>query len=168
MLLNKKFRPPYTTNKVLSPKLRWNKSRLRLIFKESCLKQEDTTPITPNNVVNLFIIYEVFRSVKITKNADTEKYSYTGYGIGFDSRSLFSIPNFDWVKNVVTFGVDMSSSWHVDNKGKDILILVRGPAQGLNGTTFTAKTEHSINFSRSLKKLFTFTIIMGAFTIFIC
>ena len=58
-LLNKKFRPLYTTNKVLSPKLRRNKSRLRLIFKESCLKQEDTTPITPNNVVNLFIVYEL-------------------------------------------------------------------------------------------------------------
>ena len=34
-------------------------------------------------------------SVKLTKNADPDKYSYSGYGIGFNSCSLFAIPNFD-------------------------------------------------------------------------
>ena len=28
-----------------------------------------------------------------------------------------------WDKNVIIFGADMSSSGHIDNKGKDILIL---------------------------------------------
>ena len=102
-MLNEKFRPLYTTHKNLSPKLQWNKSRLRLRFEGSCLKQEDKARFTPNNVVNLFIVYELdtwsqdlntdftlikdclFQSVKITKNADTDKYSYSGYGIGFDS-----------------------------------------------------------------------------------
>ena len=37
----------------------------------------------------------LFGSVKITKNVDPNKYSYSGCGIGFDSCSLFSIPNFD-------------------------------------------------------------------------
>ena len=37
----------------------------------------------------------LFGSVKITKNFDPNKYSYSGYGIGFDSCSLFSIPKFD-------------------------------------------------------------------------
>ena len=32
---------------------------------------------------------------------------------------------------MVTFGVDMSSSSDVDNKKKDILILGKGPTQGL-------------------------------------
>ena len=50
-LLNKKFRPLYTRKKIIYPKLQWNKSRLRLRFEGSCLKQEDTTPITPNNVI---------------------------------------------------------------------------------------------------------------------
>ena len=36
-----------------------------------------------------------FGNVKITKNTDPNKYSYSGYGIGFDSSSVFSIPNFD-------------------------------------------------------------------------
>ena len=56
---NEKFKPPYTANKVLSPKLLWNNSRLTLRFEISCLKQEDTTPFTPTSVVNLFFVYEL-------------------------------------------------------------------------------------------------------------
>ena len=56
---NEKFKPPHRANKVLSPKLLWNNSRLRLGFEVICLKQEDTTSFTPNNVVNLFIVYEL-------------------------------------------------------------------------------------------------------------
>ena len=46
----------------------------------------------------------------------------------------------------------MSLSVHIDNKGKDILILGKGPTQGLNGTKFTAEAEYSINFLRSQRK----------------
>ena len=175
-LLNEKFRSLYTINKIISPKLRWNKSRLRLRFEGSCLKQEDTTPITPNNVVNLFIVceldtwsqdlnvdftlkYWLIESVKITKIADTDKYSHSEYGIEFDSWSLFSIPSFDWGKNIVVFGVYTSSSVHIDNKVKDNVILGKGPTQRLNCTTFRAEVEYSINFLRSQRKVF---IIMGA------
>ena len=38
-------------------------------------------------------------------------------------------------KNVIIFGVDMSSTVHIDNKKKDILILGFGPRQGLDDTT---------------------------------
>ena len=38
-----------------------NNSKIRLKFKGSCLKQEDKAPFTPNNVVNLFIIYKFDR-----------------------------------------------------------------------------------------------------------
>ena len=54
-LSNEKFKPPYTTNKILPPKLQWKKCRLRLRSEGSCLKQEDRTPFTRSNVVNLFI-----------------------------------------------------------------------------------------------------------------
>ena len=60
------------------------------------------------------------------KNSDSDKYSFLGCGIEFDSGSHFSVPNFDWGKNVVIFGVDMISSAHTDNKNKDILILGKG------------------------------------------
>ena len=46
------------------------------------------------------------------KNADLDKYGYSGYGIGFDSTSQFSLPNGDWGKNVGIFGVDSNSSVH--------------------------------------------------------
>ena len=40
---------------------------------------------------------------------------------------------------MIIFGAGMSCSVHVDNKKKDILILRQGLAQGLHGTTLTAK-----------------------------
>ena len=43
----------------------------------------------------------------------------------------------------------MSSSVHVDDKGKDILILGEGPTQGLDYTALTAKAKYPINFSKS-------------------
>ena len=45
----------------------------------------------------------------------------------------------------------MSSSIHIDNKRKDILILGRGPTQGLE-STLTAEKMYSINFTEANKK----------------
>ena len=56
----------------------------------------------------------------MTKNDDIDKYGYSGYGIGFDRKSSFSFPSGGFGQNVIIFGVDMSSSAHVDNKKKDI------------------------------------------------
>ena len=38
----------------------------------------------------------------------------------------------------------LSSSAHIDKKGKDILILGKGPMQGLDDTAVTAETQYSI------------------------
>ena len=46
----------------------------------------------------------------------------------------------------------MSSSAHIDNKKKDILILVKGPTQGLEHT-LTLEKIYSINF-KVTKKIF--------------
>ena len=46
----------------------------------------------------------------------------------------------------------MSSSVHVDNKGKDILILGSGPTQGLGEHSLTAEKMYSINFTLTKKK----------------
>ena len=45
----------------------------------------------------------------------------------------------------------MSSSIHIDNKGKDILILGVGPTQGLENT-LTPEKMYSINFTVTKKK----------------
>ena len=73
----------------------------------------------------------LFGAVTLTKNADIDKYKYSGYGIGFDRRSSFSFPGGGFGQNVLIFGVDMSSSAHIDNKKKGILVLGKGPTQGL-------------------------------------
>ena len=47
----------------------------------------------------------------------------------------------------------MSSSAHVDNKDKDILILGEGPTQGLDGTTLTIEKMYPTNFTENNKKV---------------
>ena len=59
----------------------------------------------------------MFSAVKLTKNADVEKNKYFGYGIGFDGKAFFfSHPTGSFGNNAIIFGVDMSSSVHIDNK----------------------------------------------------
>ena len=85
-------------------------------------------------MVNIYIVYELrtsssnindptlknclFVAVTLTKNADIDKYRYSGYGIGFDRRSSFSFPGGGLAQNIIIFGADMNSSIHIDNKGK--------------------------------------------------
>ena len=90
----------------------------------------------------------LFGSVKLTKNADPEKYKYSGYGIGFDSRSEFLFTDGSMGNNAIIFGADMSSSVHADNKNKNILFFGEGSTQRLDDTTITAEVEHPINFTQ--------------------
>ena len=52
---------------------------------------------------------------------------------------------------MLIFGVDMSTSIRIDNKGKDILVLGRGPTQGIE-STLSAEKMYSINFTVTKKK----------------
>ena len=47
--------------------------------------------------------------------ANPDKYSHSGYGIGFDTCSDLSI-NAEFGKNVIFLGIDNNSSVHVDNR----------------------------------------------------
>ena len=89
----------------------------------------------------------LFGGIKLTKNVDPDKYSYSDYGIGFDTREFDYLTGGSLGKNVVIFEVDMSSSMHLDDTGKDVLILSKGPTQGLN-QTLTTETQYSISFMR--------------------
>ena len=64
----------------------------------------------------------LFGFVKLTKNADLDKCKHTGYSIEFHCRSEFLFTDGRYGKNVITFGTDMRSSAHANNKGKDTLI----------------------------------------------
>ena len=106
---------------------------MRAKFTGSCLKQPIIS-YTHSNIVNIYIVYELgassshdndptlknclFGAVTLTKNADIDKYGYSGYGIGFDRRSRFSFPSGGFGQNILIFGEDMSSSSHIDDKKK--------------------------------------------------
>ena len=133
-LSNEKFMCTYVANVSVCPKLIWiNNSEKRLKFKGSFLKQEDNAPFSLNNVVNLFIDYDLdrwsrdintsftlkdwlFGTVKLTKNADTDKYKYSGYGAAFNSCSEFLLSDGRMQKNVIVFGADISLPVHIDSK----------------------------------------------------
>ena len=76
----------------------------------------------------------MFGAVRVTKNSDIDKYQCSSYGIGFDRKSSFSFPGGGFGHNKIIFGVGMTSSIHVDNKKKDILILGKGPTHWLEHT----------------------------------
>ena len=75
----------------------------------------------------------------MTKNADVEKYKCFRHGIAFDRKESFSFPGGGYGQNVIIFGAHRNSSPHIDNKGKDILILGTGPTQGLGEHSLTAE-----------------------------
>ena len=74
----------------------------------------------------------LFGAVKLKKHFDVDLYKYSGYGNGFDKKGSYSTGN-EVGRNIIIFGVDMSSSSHINNK-KDTLILGKGPIQGLEHT----------------------------------
>ena len=108
----------------------YDMGKIRIEFNGSFLNRYPPT-ILHGDIVNIYIVYEItsdyssinyptsenrlFGSVKLTKNADIDKYGYSGYGTGLDRNTLFSAGN-EIGKNVIIFGVDMSSS--INNRKK--------------------------------------------------
>ena len=90
--------------------------------------------------------------MKITKNADTSKYKYKGYGICFDEGGSFGIDNISNGRNVLIFGVHESSLVHANNKANNIFIMGDGFVQGINDMTLYAEKIYSQNFTQPNKK----------------
>ena len=117
--------PPSTSDNSLTPALSYYGTKTRVKFTGICLKQSNIS-YNHRAIVNIYIVYELgassahnsdptlencfFGAVTLTKNADS------GYGIGFDGRLSFPFPGGGFGQNVIIFGVDMSSSAHIDNK----------------------------------------------------
>ena len=68
----------------------------------------------------------------------------------FHSEFLFTDGSFG--KNVIVFGADMGSFMHINNKGKDIIILGEGPTRGLDDTALTAEAKYVVIFTQSGKR----------------
>ena len=67
----------------------------------------------------------LFGSVKLTKNADPDKYKYSDPGKWFNSRLEFLFRKRSMGKNVIIFRADIRSSVHVYKKMKMSLFLVK-------------------------------------------
>ena len=122
-----------------------------------------------NNVINIYCVYQIepisssrddtftvqnalFGAMQITKNADTSKYKYKGYGICFDEVGTFSKENINNGRNVIIFGVDESSLVHANNKANNIYVMGDLLVQGINDTTLYAEKIYSQNFTQPSKK----------------
>ena len=158
--------PLVTSDKSLKPLNDYVGDKIRLKYNESCLKQPKLY-CNHGTVVNICIAYGLgasgsndsdptlknclFGAITLGKNTDFDKYRYSGCEIGFDRRSSFSFPGGRFGQNVLIFGAHMSSSAHIDNKKKDMLVLGIEPTQGLEHT-LTAEKIYSINFTLTRKK----------------
>ena len=101
---NESIRPSTTSNNSLNGRLSYDGTKVRVHFTKNCLKQANYI-FTHQKIVNIYVVYELasysshtndltiknclFGAVTLTKNADIEKYKYSGYGIGFGRRSSF-------------------------------------------------------------------------------
>ena len=152
-LSDESIKNPTTSNKMLNPLVDYVGTKIRVKFNGDCLKQEKVT-FNQVKIVNIYIFYKIERSVnissyptlenclfgavKLTKHVDVDLYKYSGYGIGFDKKGSYSI-GIEVVRNVIIFGVDMNLFHHIDNKKKEVLILGKGPTQGLEHTLLKQK-----------------------------
>ena len=130
------IKPPTTSDNSLTPALNFYGTKTRVKFTGSCLKRSKVS-YNHGKLVNIYIIYELGASsshinyptlksaVTLTKNADIDKYGYSGYGIGFDRRKSFSFAGGGYGQNVLVFGVDMSFTAHIDDKKRQISIMNR-------------------------------------------
>ena len=137
-----------------------------MTFNGHCLIKSNV--FIPKKVINLYISYKLtpwlrnletgftlnnclLGSLKLTKNADPDKYKYSNYSIGFDYRSELLFTDGRMERNVNIIGADMSSSVHVDNKYKDILILGEWRTQGLDDTSLIGEANYPVNFTQPNK-----------------
>ena len=106
--LKKVLNPLISNNSLVSSRLlliNFSNNKIWLKFDGNCLKKEKIAYIH-EKVVNIYIVYKInlwtyspatkftlgnslFGAVKLTKYADPNKYRYSVYGIGFDTRGSF-------------------------------------------------------------------------------
>ena len=103
--LNKNVLNSVQNIKLIAPNIKNDGKGLHVFFSSNYF-QQDIIAI-PNNVINIYCVYELdpidfsrnneftiqnalFGTIEITKNANTSKYKYKGYGICFDESESFS------------------------------------------------------------------------------
>ena len=146
-----------------------NDARMYIHLSGNHFQQNKVIIPNNNNVINIYCVYEIqpisssrddtfavqnalFGAMQITKNTDTDKYKYKGYGICFDEHGLFSIGNINNGRNVIIFGVHENSVIHPNNKANNIFVMGDEFVQGINDTTLYAEKMYSQNFTQPSTK----------------
>ena len=140
-------------------------------FQQNNVLTSNNDHVINDSVVNIYIVYKLdpitlrditftiqnalFGAMQITKNADTSKYNYKGYGICFDESEEFTHVrkrgNFNgttMARNVIMFGVDMSFSKHANNKASNIYVMGKDYIQKINDTTIYTEKMYYRNFKK--------------------
>ena len=142
-----------------------NDGRLYVFLSGNHFQQNKVIIPNNNNVINIYCVYEVqpiassrdttftiqnalLGASQITKNSDTSKYNYKGYGICFDEGNKFghtitegSFAHTTNARNVINFGVDTSSSIQATNRANHIYVMGRGFMQGIHDTTIYTEKD---------------------------
>ena len=71
-LSDESIKPPTTDNKMLDPSLDFVGTKARIKFRGDCLKQKNIT-FNHGKIVNIYILYEIERSVKHKHLSNTRK-----------------------------------------------------------------------------------------------
>ena len=151
-------------SKSVLPELK-NDGRMHVFLSSNHFQQNKVIIPNNNNVINIYCVYKIdpiastrddtftvqnalFSAMEITKNADTSKYNYKGYGICFDEGGTFGHTiregNFDHTtdaRKVSILGADMSFSTHKINNANNIYVMGELFVQGINDTTLYAEKK---------------------------
>ena len=142
--------------------------KIILKFNNSVLVQNICSSLYSNFNLNLYICYELntwpssptnnitlrnclFGTVKLTRNAGKNKFTYNGRGIAFDGKGFWSFDK-DNVRNVIIFGVDNSSLPHIDNPKNNFLVLDEGPTEGINSSVGAAGKKLLLTLVKQIQK----------------
>ena len=169
------------------PKLLIKNGRFCVDFNGNYIKQDKISYIN-FSAINIYIVYSLdpisstrnadltaqnclFGAVKTTRNRNTSRYKYVGYGICFDEGSNFSFGNRIDARNVIILGCDDQSSSHANNKKNNIIVLRKDFTQGIptdgTGNTIYAEKIYKTNMTEPKKNLHYHYITMEI-VLFVC
>ena len=150
--------------------------RMHVYLSRNYFQQNGVVIPNNNNVVNIYCVYKLqsisssrdstfttqnalFGAAQITKNADTSKYNYKGYGIFFYEGGSFGHTRVEDgvtyttnAQNVLIFGAGMSFSRHSTNKSNHIYVMGEDFIQGINDTTLYPEKKFDRNFTNPGEK----------------
>ena len=111
-MFNEKISSTIVSTYIQAPEILYDNAKIKLSANASLLNQ-DKVKYNHGAILNICIVYGLsprinntlftlgdclFGAVKLTKSTHIDKYKYSGYGIGFDSRGIFHIQMVDMVK----------------------------------------------------------------------